>query len=162
MGVLSDCYFPGNVRELENCVWRTATLASGNKIMDRDFACQNDGCMSAMVWKGAAVDTHPPGYMPLPIASSNSGGVLRRAPPAAEKSVAVSAAAVAAPTPVPHDCPAPGACPATPDQRSEKERLIQAMEKAGWVQAKAARILRLTPRQVGYALRKHGIELEKF
>jgi Nif-specific regulatory protein len=36
------------------------------------------------------------------------------------------------------------------------------METAGWVQAKAARILRLTPRQVGYALRKHGIELQKF
>ena len=28
------------------------------------------------------------------------------------------------------------------------------MEKAGWVQAKAARILGVTPRQVGYALRK--------
>jgi len=163
MGVLSDCYFPGNVRELENCVWRTATLANGNKIMDADFACQNDGCMSAMVWKGAAVDTHPPGYVPLPIASSASGGVLRRAAPPAVKAVEEAPAPLAvAATPAPHDCPAPGACPASPDQRSEKERLIKAMETAGWVQAKAARILRLTPRQVGYALRKHGIELQKF
>ncbi|PVE21186.1 hypothetical protein DC522_28060, partial [Microvirga sp. KLBC 81] len=32
----------------------------------------------------------------------------------------------------------------------------------GWVQAKAARILGLTPRQVGYALRRHGIKLKQF
>jgi Nif-specific regulatory protein len=35
------------------------------------------------------------------------------------------------------------------------------MEKAGWVQAKAARLLGLTPRQIGYALRKHGIGIER-
>jgi Nif-specific regulatory protein len=34
------------------------------------------------------------------------------------------------------------------------------MEKCGWVQAKAARLLNLTPRQIGYALKKHGIELQ--
>jgi Nif-specific regulatory protein len=35
------------------------------------------------------------------------------------------------------------------------------MEKCGWVQAKAARMLGLTPRQVGYAARKHGIAVPK-
>jgi Nif-specific regulatory protein len=30
------------------------------------------------------------------------------------------------------------------------------------VQAKAARLLGLTPRQVGYAMRKHGIPIQKF
>jgi len=35
------------------------------------------------------------------------------------------------------------------------------MESAGWVQAKAARLLGLTPRQVGYALRKHEIAIKK-
>ena len=30
------------------------------------------------------------------------------------------------------------------------------MEKTGWAQAKVARILGLTPRQIGYTLRKHG------
>ncbi|MGB8600788.1 MAG: helix-turn-helix domain-containing protein, partial [Rhizomicrobium sp.] len=44
----------------------------------------------------------------------------------------------------------------------ERERLVSAMETAGWVQAKAARILGMTPRQIGYALRKHDIELKKF
>ena len=39
--------------------------------------------------------------------------------------------------------------------------MIQAMETAGWVQAKAARILGLTPRQMGYALRKHQIDIKR-
>jgi Nif-specific regulatory protein len=45
---------------------------------------------------------------------------------------------------------------------SERERLIWAMEQCGWVQAKAARLLRITPRQLGYALQKHRIEVRKF
>jgi Nif-specific regulatory protein len=44
---------------------------------------------------------------------------------------------------------------------SPRERLIRVMEKAGWVQAKAGRMLGMTPRQVGYALRKHNIEIKR-
>jgi len=43
----------------------------------------------------------------------------------------------------------------------ERERLIWAMEQCGWVQAKAARMLKVTPRQLGYALQKHQIEVRK-
>jgi Nif-specific regulatory protein len=43
-----------------------------------------------------------------------------------------------------------------------KDTLVEAMEKTGWVQAKAARILGLTPRQIGYALKKHGIEMKRY
>ena len=43
-----------------------------------------------------------------------------------------------------------------------RDTLVQAMEKTGWVQAKAARILGLTPRQIGYALKKHGVEMKRF
>ena len=57
--------------------------------------------------------------------------------------------------------------PARPDDDSEppegeRERLIWAMEQCGWVQAKAARLLRVTPRQLGYALQKNRIEVRKF
>jgi Nif-specific regulatory protein len=45
-------------------------------------------------------------------------------------------------------------------QMPDRDRFIAAMEKSGWVQAKAARILGLTPRQIGYALKKHGIEVK--
>jgi Nif-specific regulatory protein len=44
---------------------------------------------------------------------------------------------------------------------AERESVIAAMEKSGWVQAKAARLLGLTPRQIGYALKKHGIEVKR-
>jgi Nif-specific regulatory protein len=43
----------------------------------------------------------------------------------------------------------------------DRDRFIEAMEKTGWVQAKAARLLGLTPRQIGYALKKHGIEVKQ-
>ncbi len=43
----------------------------------------------------------------------------------------------------------------------QRERLIRVMEKSGWVQAKAARLLGLTPRQIGYALRKYNIEIKR-
>ena len=44
----------------------------------------------------------------------------------------------------------------------ERGRLIWAMEQCGWVQAKAARLLGMTVRQLGYRVRKHGITLERF
>ena len=36
------------------------------------------------------------------------------------------------------------------------------MERSGWVQAKAARMLASRPRQIGYALRKYRIEMKHF
>jgi Nif-specific regulatory protein len=146
LGVLEDCYFPGNIRELENCVRRTATLARGSQISDLDFACRNDVCLSSVLWRGA--QKAPPAEPDL--------RVVARAPALAAAAPAEAAA--------PHGaCPSADACPvASGDVRSERERLVEAMRTAGWVQAKAARLLGLTPRQVGYALRKHGVAVEKF
>jgi Nif-specific regulatory protein len=39
----------------------------------------------------------------------------------------------------------------------EKSSILNALEKSGWVQARAARILGLTPRQIGYKMKKYGI-----
>jgi Nif-specific regulatory protein len=133
--MLESCYFPGNVRELENCIRHTATLARSKVLADADFPCQNDGCLSALLWKGVRAE-NASGYV--------AGG---RAPPAP---------AIAPPPQT--------ALPSPPSHSSDgdKDRLLEAMEKSGWVQAKAARILGVTPRQVGYALRKHRIALRKF
>jgi Nif-specific regulatory protein len=39
----------------------------------------------------------------------------------------------------------------------EKANIQDALEKSGWIQAKAARILGITPRQIGYKIKKYGI-----
>jgi Nif-specific regulatory protein len=40
----------------------------------------------------------------------------------------------------------------------EKNRVLEAMEKCLWVQARACKILGITPRQLGYKLKKYKIE----
>ena len=131
--MLESCYFPGNVRELENCIRHTATLARSKVLADADFPCQNDGCLSALLWKGVRAENAP------------GPAAVDRASPAPS-----------APPPPPQLAPPPHG------HDGDKDRLVEAMEKAGWVQAKAARILGVSPRQVGYALRKHRIALRKF
>jgi Nif-specific regulatory protein len=43
-------------------------------------------------------------------------------------------------------------------QEIEKTNILHALEKTGWVQAKAARLLGITPRQIGYKIKKYGLE----
>ncbi len=43
----------------------------------------------------------------------------------------------------------------------EKERVIAALEEAGWVQAKAARLLNMTPRQIAYRIQTLGIRVRQ-
>jgi Nif-specific regulatory protein len=148
--VLMGCGFPGNVRELENCVQRTATLAHGSSIMMDDFACRRNECLSAMLWKGHS-EVAPPRLrpaIPLPVLPVPSAGGATHA-----SGSAGMPATDAAPPPA-------GLSAANYGQLPDRERFIEAMEKSGWVQAKAARILGLTPRQIGYALKKHGIEIK--
>ena len=111
---LQGCWFPGNVRELENCVRRAAALSHADAIGDADFACSDKSCLSSTMWRDFKPDAPaPPRRRGEPLVGAGAG----------------------------------------PD----REKLINAMEKAGWVQAKAARLLNLTPRQIAYALSKHRI-----
>jgi Nif-specific regulatory protein len=43
----------------------------------------------------------------------------------------------------------------------ERERVIAALEQAGWVQAKAARLLGMTPRQIGYRIQTLNIKVRQ-
>jgi Nif-specific regulatory protein len=45
--LICKCAFPGNVRELENCVRAAAAMARGAEIVERDFACRNRSCFSS-------------------------------------------------------------------------------------------------------------------
>ena len=141
MHVLSNCHWPGNVRELENCVERFATMSRSNLIREVDIPCQTNQCLSSTLWK----------YQP-------TGGVIPIAPVAETPQNAVSTYSI--PTAV-NSVPANNA-DNEPLSQTEREQLINAMEKSGWVQAKAARLLNLTPRQMGYALKKYNIEVKRF
>jgi Nif-specific regulatory protein len=155
MDVISACDFPGNVRELESCVRRTAALAKNSIIVAEDFACSNDSCISMVL--GKSMNNTPPhkkGYLALPIVNP---AVARNMSP--QRTVEP----LGFPSHKNFETPRPLGTENTADGDSEeRERLIDRMERCGWVQAKAARLLGLTPRQMGYALRKHGIEIKHF
>jgi Nif-specific regulatory protein len=150
--VMKACRFPGNVRELENCVQRTATLADGPEIVANDFACSHNECLSSMLWKTSPQTPSPP--LQEPEAAAPAPQEEAAFTEAGSADPAASEPAVA-PTPPPSQ-------DAAGQELTERERLINAMERAGWVQAKAARILGLTPRQIGYALKKQAIEIKRF
>jgi Nif-specific regulatory protein len=152
--VLRSCDFPGNVRELESCVRRTAALAKDSTIVVEDFACSNGSCLSMVLGKSMD-DTrlHENGQIAFPIVNRSAArGRSQRTPEPAKLS---TDKAFEIPLPAENVNSANG-------DSDERQRLIDRMERAGWVQAKAARMLGLTPRQMGYALRKHGIEIRRF
>nr|WP_103220482.1 nif-specific transcriptional activator NifA [Roseibium marinum] len=154
LNVLERCYFPGNVRELENCVRRTATLAASEVIDRCDFACASGDCLSALLWTGGGRSN------PAEMAVSTAGSTVPEAGPAGAAFASASELPVSPSQGCSHA--GEGSCPATAGGRpTDREHLIEAMERAGWVQAKAARLLGLTPRQIGYALRKQGIEVKR-
>jgi Nif-specific regulatory protein len=56
---------------------------------------------------------------------------------------------VAAPAPVEH---------CQPLQETERQEVVAALRRNAWIQYKAARELNLTPRQMGYRVRKFNLE----
>jgi len=50
----------------------------------------------------------------------------------------------------------------TIDGLDEREQVIAALEQSGWVQAKAARLLNMTPRQIAYRVRILNIKMKHF
>jgi Nif-specific regulatory protein len=180
--ILSRCYFPGNVRELENCVRRAATLARGDALAASDLACVGNRCLSSTLWKGTS---RPNTNYPVPQAAAHAPPAIAIPPFAEAKPMNghvngqlnghanghVNGHANGHANGAQAECgcadaDARAACKSADNCAShgagERERLIEAMEKTGWVQAKAARLLDITPRQIGYALRKHAIEIKRY
>jgi Nif-specific regulatory protein len=104
LNILTNCQWPGNIRELQNCIERAVAMAQGDAIEAGDVACQQNRCLTK---------------------------TLHHFEPEGE------------------------------EPQGERERLLWAMARCGSVQAKAARMLNLSPRQLAYALHKHKIPVQK-
>lgn len=165
--VLKSCYFPGNVRELHNCIYRTATLTAGATIEASDLGCGHGQCLSSTLWKSRVSPVSAvagPQGVTLPSRISTVVRPPPRSPDELPAGRAVSG----------DDVIDELASTAVEDEGGDdasglgggllvsRERLVDAMERSGWVQAKAARVLGLTPRQIGYALKRHNIPIKRF
>ena len=144
--VLYNCQWPGNVRELSNCVERMVATTQGKVIRKKDLLCDREMCFSFIMWEQHSK------HSVYPIASIPAA--------AAEPSRARE---------IPHSEPISSTQPAeqpvfTANKPGDpqKQQLIDALERCGWVQAKAARLLGITPRQIGYAISKHGIDVKRY
>lgn len=158
MNILKNCYWPGNVRELENCVERVATMTQGGVIHDTAFPCMNHRCLTQMLHnleKDDAVAPAEPAAHAFEAPEEFQHHHTRpvRIPVVAEEPMQTGPGLGSAPLP---------AVGGSGSLDPEKQRLIWALEQCGWVQAKAARLLKISPRQLGYALQKHHIEVRKF
>ncbi|TIL90757.1 MAG: nif-specific transcriptional activator NifA [Mesorhizobium sp.] len=139
---LMNCDFPGNIRELENCVHRTAVLATGPSILRTHLACCVGQCSAKALWKDGPCKI---AQQPEPTPSTEASAAVA-VPPVGSGQAPVGPAAAA------H---------LNGRRVSDADTVIAAMEKCGWVQAKAARLLGLTPRQIGYVLRKYGVKIKR-
>ncbi|WP_205678964.1 nif-specific transcriptional activator NifA [Aquisphaera insulae] len=100
--------WPGNIREVENCLERAAVMAERG-VIDRDaliLSGLEDSILEGGATEGLAADFNDPAL-------------------------------------------------------DERERIVAALEHAGWVQAKAARLLGMTPRQIAYRIQQFNIKVRK-
>ena len=130
---LAQHSWPGNVRELENCLERAAVMSADGEI-DADLI-----------------------RIDLP---RDRGG--RRVPSASSS----SASAAVSPAPTFRAASTADGIEAGDEQseqseQSERQRVIAALEQAGWVQARAARLLGMTPRQIAYRIQILNIEVRQ-
>lgn len=117
--VLQQCKWPGNIRELENCLERAALNSRDNIIKAEDIACmRGENCMANFFDHILLDEKNPPEEIDFAERDMGRG-------------------------------------------KGEKEKILEALERCGWVQAKAARYLGLTIRQMNYRIKKYNIPVKK-
>jgi Nif-specific regulatory protein len=138
VAALAGCRWTGNVRQLRNCLERAVVSTAQDRIGPRELCLQAvGGCRLEEVSSGL-VTLLPPANRPT---------ALDPAPPAVMVGLGAAAGV---------------AVPAAGEELTERERLVRALERSGYVQAKAARLLGMTVRQLRYRVQKYAIALERF
>lgn len=134
---LVACKWPGNVRELENCILRAAAVAESGVIDVNALYCGRGRCLSQHFWAADTESAPAPPVEPL----EPSRGSER--PRALSSGVWLTN-------------------PKSFTGKVSREQLLDALSRSGWIQTRAGRLLGLTPRQVGYAIRRYGLERPDF
>jgi Nif-specific regulatory protein len=129
---LTQYAWPGNVRELENCLERASVMSPSGTIEAEQIKTDRG--------RGKVRERE----------TDRDGGVpprLTMAEPGADGEPASSAAR---------------SVDLNDPDLDERAKVIAALEQAGWVQAKAARLLGMTPRQIAYRIQILNIEVKQF
>lgn len=114
-----QCSWPGNVREMENCIERAALEAENDKITTSHLTCvRGELCYAQLSRKTQCIQE--------PVLSEHFDLVSNK----------------------------------NNSDLSDKGRVIHALKQSGWVQAKAARMLGMTVRQINYRIKKYNIRLK--
>ncbi len=128
LDLLLEYRWTGNVRELENLVERAVVMAKAPVVRAQDLP------------------------RAIRVAASLPATGSYGQPPAPQASIAASAAEPPHPA-----APREGRPRGEYLKAMEREELQTALSSAGWVIARAAKILGWTPRQVAYKMKKHGL-----
>ncbi|HHG8772014.1 TPA: sigma 54-interacting transcriptional regulator [Raoultella planticola] len=133
------CQWPGNQRDLENCL-EYAVLHRQSDIIAQ-LPCIQGGCLRKQL--NLRIENYSKRRRNVSLPAPVDGWDPCRA----SSNIQAPAAITVSGSDVDDDI---------------RHRIITALEKSGWVKAKAARLLNITPRQLYYALHKLNIKVRKF
>jgi len=143
---LVRCRWSGNVRQLRNCLERGVVSTDRTLLTAADVDCaQGDGTACLLERISLPVGAAAP-------ASPMGGDLAARAPGQSGATSPIGDELVGS-EPVPRG--------AVPPEEDEGSRIRRALERCGFVKAKAARLLGMTERQLRYRVRKYGVPLER-
>ena len=133
--MLKKCRWPGNIHELKGCVLQAAANISA-PVIDR-MPCGNGDCLARVPLPTGV----PVAKSQLPSSSDRTmDNLVMELSDESQHDVNESKLM---------------------QPMVSRDTLTAAMQASGWVQAQAARRLHLTSRQIGYALRKYGIKVQR-